>query len=386
MAVPEGGGPASGGAGTRGAGSRRSAHGQASGGTRPEPGARLRVTRPTRRVRGWCCWKSTRPSNARGGVVPAGNFESQNALATDQNSGGAYPVAQGIYDPATDASRNVAAQSLQPTPAAPAPSDIGVPPDLGRSAAVPGRPAALEGHDRDTALKLFRDAWKYERELDPETRQQLQDKLILLQTNGTAAGGRRRVATVATRSRGRPATAAAAETVSRDHQRAGGSPADERHRSEGCLGATPTHPRSSQRVGSGSRLEETAPHAGRSQRGESRAVHRDEQGRHRVGRTQSRSHRMACDWMHNANRRCRTSSPAWWRSSTSWWTNNARRKPSGLAKQAHELAPDAEVTQNSALAKPLIRRMQEQLSIDEKKEQGFYDAMTSVDDRPSAVQ
>ena len=38
--------------------------------------------------------------NARGGVVPAGNFESQNALATDANSGGAYPVSQGIYDPA----------------------------------------------------------------------------------------------------------------------------------------------------------------------------------------------------------------------------------------------------------------------------------------------
>ena len=47
--------------------------------------------------------------NARGGVVQAGNFESQNALATDQNAGGAYPVTQGIYDPATDASRNVAA-------------------------------------------------------------------------------------------------------------------------------------------------------------------------------------------------------------------------------------------------------------------------------------
>ncbi len=49
--------------------------------------------------------------NARGGVVPAGNFESQNALATDENSGGAYPVSQGIYDPATDASRNMAAQA-----------------------------------------------------------------------------------------------------------------------------------------------------------------------------------------------------------------------------------------------------------------------------------
>ena len=44
---------------------------------------------------------------------------------------------------------------------------------------------ALANHDRDTALRHFRDAWQYEKELDPETRRQLQDKLMLLQSSPT---------------------------------------------------------------------------------------------------------------------------------------------------------------------------------------------------------
>ena len=50
-----------------------------------------------------------------------------------------------------------------------------------------------------------------------------------------------------------------------------------------------------------------------------------------------------------------------------------------LAKQAHELAPNAEVTQNLLWQSRIIRRMQEQLSINEKKEQGFVDALAAVD-------
>ncbi len=38
-------------------------------------------------------------------------------------------------------------------------------------------------------MQMFRDAWKYEKELDPQTRQQLQDKLILLQSNATPPSG-----------------------------------------------------------------------------------------------------------------------------------------------------------------------------------------------------
>ena len=56
---------------------------------------------------------------------------------------------------------------------------------------------ALEAHDRDTALRLFRDAWKYEKELDPATRQQLQDKLILLQPQAPAPAPEAETATLA---------------------------------------------------------------------------------------------------------------------------------------------------------------------------------------------
>lgn len=127
--------------------------------------------------------------NSRGAVMQAGNFQSQQAIATDQQGGGAYPVTQGYYDPAQDTSRNMAAQALQPTPAGSTPPGQVVP----QTPASPGERLfqdglrALENHDRDTAMQLFRDAWKYEADLDPQTRQQLQDKLILLQSNASPA-------------------------------------------------------------------------------------------------------------------------------------------------------------------------------------------------------
>ena len=43
--------------------------------------------------------------------------------------------------------------------------------------------AALSAGDRDQAVKLFNEAWKYEREMDALTRAQLKDKLTLLQGN-----------------------------------------------------------------------------------------------------------------------------------------------------------------------------------------------------------
>ena len=83
---------------------------------------------------------------SRGGVAPAAHYESptQNALATDANSGGAYPVSQGIYDPAKDPSRNVAAQFQQPTPAmTPDGAILGRDASVSRCATVPGRPAGV---------------------------------------------------------------------------------------------------------------------------------------------------------------------------------------------------------------------------------------------------
>lgn len=125
--------------------------------------------------------------NNRGSVMPAGNFQSQQALAKQQNNGGNYPVAQGLYDPANDMSRNVAAQTLDPTQeqaSGSGQSASNTPPSPGEKLYQDGL-QALENYDHDTALQLFRDAWKYEKELDPLMRQQLQDKLVLLQNNQT---------------------------------------------------------------------------------------------------------------------------------------------------------------------------------------------------------
>ena len=42
---------------------------------------------------------------------------------------------------------------------------------------------ALEGQDRDTAMRKFTEAWKQQDQLDPEMRQQLKDKLTFLRAN-----------------------------------------------------------------------------------------------------------------------------------------------------------------------------------------------------------
>ena len=167
--------------------------------------------------------------NSRGGaVVPAGNFESQQAVATDDNRGGAYPVSQGIYDPARDASRNMAAQALAAHTGRcrRTASRASTPPSPGEKLYQDGL-RALENHDRDTAMQLFRDAWKYEKELDPQTRQQLQDKLILLQSNATPPPGAAGTEPSPLGGRRFEAATAPPEAVSRDHQRTGRGAADE---------------------------------------------------------------------------------------------------------------------------------------------------------------
>lgn len=106
----------------------------------------------------------------------------------------AYPVRQSVYDPGQDGSRNQAAQALN------APGELNgpqVPGAVGPLAGGQGRELyrqgllALERQDRATALQLFTEAWKYEAELDPSTRQALRDKLTLLRVAMTAdpAGG-----------------------------------------------------------------------------------------------------------------------------------------------------------------------------------------------------
>jgi general secretion pathway protein D len=96
--------------------------------------------------------------------------------AADTSSEPKYPVAQSLYDPATDSSRNIPAASQGPVPA------------RGVSAATPALRyyeeglRAMERHDNETALARFTEAWRLADQLDPPTRQQLQDKLTFLRT------------------------------------------------------------------------------------------------------------------------------------------------------------------------------------------------------------
>jgi general secretion pathway protein D len=111
--------------------------------------------------------------NRRGqAVVPAG------AVLESNSTSGGYPVQRALHQPANDNTRNALAANLQagPAPPAAAPGQ----PNPGRELYEAGL-NALQRQDRETALKYFRDAWKYEATLDPMTRQRLKDHLGGLQ-------------------------------------------------------------------------------------------------------------------------------------------------------------------------------------------------------------
>ena len=97
----------------------------------------------------------------------------------------AYPVQQGVYDPRNDASQNVAAnaESMSPVPpGANAPAGGAMTQGSRGQMLYQQGLEVLARHDRDTAMDRFSEAWQYEAELDPATRQALRDKLTLLRT------------------------------------------------------------------------------------------------------------------------------------------------------------------------------------------------------------
>ncbi|MCY2992662.1 MAG: general secretion pathway protein GspD [Planctomycetota bacterium] len=111
-------------------------------------------------------------------------------------TGDRFPVRQGVYNPQRDGSRNMPAQATETTPLGPAPDRLRLTPAEAAALTPPpgqtGQAAsaydlfrngvqALEQQDRKAALDLFNKAWKREAELDPQTRQALRDKLTLLQ-------------------------------------------------------------------------------------------------------------------------------------------------------------------------------------------------------------
>jgi len=107
-------------------------------------------------------------------VAQAG-YEGARAIGTTDQPGA---VRQGVYQPEGDPSRVVAAANVQPAEADPStrPNDNV---SQGQRLYEQGL-MAMENQDSAAALDLFRQAWRFESELDPATRQQLKDKLTYL--------------------------------------------------------------------------------------------------------------------------------------------------------------------------------------------------------------
>ncbi len=110
---------------------------------------------------------------ANGPVQPA-SFVDNAGAGAGQPVAGAQPsaVQQGVYRPGQDQTRTVPAQNTVGEPAA-------LPQTPGMKLFAAGL-KALDQQDRDEALNLFRQAWQYEKQLDALTRQRLQEKLTLL--------------------------------------------------------------------------------------------------------------------------------------------------------------------------------------------------------------
>ncbi len=114
---------------------------------------------------------SAAPNNsaAPGKVAPAGGVSSTNDR---------YPVARGVYEPSKDKTKTVKVQAEQELP-----SVLGTTPtgnSQGEQLYAEGL-KALEKQDREQAVKLFRDAWRFADQMPPETRAALKDKLSLMQ-------------------------------------------------------------------------------------------------------------------------------------------------------------------------------------------------------------
>lgn len=95
-----------------------------------------------------------------------------------------FPVQPGVYNPGRDGSRNQPASAVSANLMRQNPESIG--------ASHPIRlyeegVKALEGQDRDTAMRKFTEAWKQQDQLEPEMRAALKDKLTFLRANNLPA-------------------------------------------------------------------------------------------------------------------------------------------------------------------------------------------------------
>ncbi len=317
--------------------------------------------------------------NRRGTVMPAGNFESQQALATQQNGGSAFPVSQGIYNPAKDASRNMAAQALQPS--------LAGTPTMQRTPPAPATPGdklfqdglrALENHDRDTAMKLFHDAWKYESELDPQTRQQLQDKLILLQANTTrppSATGTEPSPLEAVDSKQQLLRQKLYREITSEQAEA------QRMSENDPRGALARLQKLRDRIGDSevdpSSKKQLLTLVDRSVNSLQQYIELNKSDIELNEQNREVVQGVALDAQRKMEIQNKLASLV--EEFNTLLDEQRFAEAETIAKQAKELAPEAEVVQNLLWQSRFVRRMQEQMAIKDQKERGFYEAMASVD-------
>ncbi|MHC2070275.1 type II secretion system protein GspD [Bremerella sp. T1] len=99
----------------------------------------------------------------------------RHASGTQSQGGAGFPVAQGLYNPQNDDTRNMPASAQQ-----------GATGQAGMRYLQEGEQALAAG-DKMKARKLFEEAWKYENQLEPGARQRLQD-FLQYQTNPVTSG------------------------------------------------------------------------------------------------------------------------------------------------------------------------------------------------------
>jgi general secretion pathway protein D len=125
----------------------------------------------------------------QGPMAVGGSGYAVIAAGGQQGAAADSRVAAAVYNPANDPTRNIPAGNFQeaaPQPGgngnvqmASRPADGNPAANLGMQLFEQGE-AALRNHDRDTALRCFRDAWAYRDQLDPVIAQRLQDHLQLM--------------------------------------------------------------------------------------------------------------------------------------------------------------------------------------------------------------
>lgn len=307
-----------------------------------------------------------------GGVVPA----------YDPGTGARrpYPVQQSVYDPAQDRSRTQPAQALG------SPRDLASPVPLGAVGPMAGGQGrelyrqglvALERQDRATALQLFSEAWKFEAELDPSTRQALRDKLTLL-----------RVAMSADPAAGPPGSALEAvdaeqrlvrDKLFRDITRE--QSAAEKMRQ--------TDPRGSlarlQRLREQVEQEAVDPTLRRQLLNVVDRSVRETEGyiQQNLADIELREHNQSASQEIERGQQDKLDKQNQLAELVERFNNliDEQRfaEAEVIAKQAHELEPESEVVRSMLLTSKFAWRVQEQNQIRDDKEKGFYDSMSSVE-------